>query len=69
MVLTIIPTLFLKWGMLSLYWYDMIDKYLPRNWRWHDLFLADESPFRIPESENKGICNLDAIFRFILQRR
>lgn len=54
MVLTIIPTLFLKWGMLSLYWYDMIDKYLPRNWRWHDLFLADESPFRIPESENKG---------------
>lgn len=37
-----------------MYWYDLIDKYLPRNCSWHDLFLADESPFRIPESENKG---------------
>ena len=54
MVLTTIPTLFLKWGILGLYWYDLIDKYLPRNCGWHDLFLVDESPFRIPESENKG---------------
>ena len=53
MVVTIIPTVFLKWGILGLYWYDLIDKYLPRNCSWHDLFLADESPFRIPESETR----------------